>query len=163
MACAQHKERLAMPLSPRVKKWLIAACVCACLGGVLHLGYDYARKTRNSEYGLTRFLATYHTAGNQYLIPPEQTRIRLEAGVPVYATWKSHPTKDSEFLEWYKRVEAARKIYDGGPGAQDALQALLASHAVTHVVWPEAKGTFPFSQLGRRVFGDKNFSLWDMR
>jgi hypothetical protein len=157
------RERLALPLSPAVKKWLVLAGICACMGGVLNLGFDYMRKPRNKEYDLTRFLATYHTAGNQYLIPPEQKRIRLEAGVPVYATWKSHPTKDSEFLAWYKRVEAARTIYDGGPGAQEALQALLESRAVTHVVWPEAHGEFPFPQRGRRVFGDRNFSLWDMR
>ena len=86
------------------------------------------------------------------MIPPEQTRIRLEAGVPVFATWKSHPTKDSEFLEWYKRIEAARTIYDGGPGAQEALKALLESHAVTHVIWPESKGAFPFPQTGQAGF-----------
>ena len=155
---------LAFPLSPWVKKWLIAACICACLGGVLHLGFDYARKTRNIEYALTRFIAGYHTSGNQYLVPPEQTRIRLEAGVPVYATWKSHPTKDSEFLEWYKRVEAARAIYDGRAGkAEVALKALLKSHAVTHVIWPESKGEPFFSGAGRRVFRDSHFSLWDLR
>ena len=158
------RQRLMVPLSPRVKKWLIAVCVCACVGGVLHLGFDYTRKANRKEYDLTRFLKNYHTAGNQYLIPPEQTRLRLEAGVPVYATWKSHPTKDSEFLEWYKRVEAARIIYDGQAGkAEVALKALLESRAVTHVIWPESKGEPFFSEAGRRVFGDKNFSLWDMR
>ena len=158
------KERLALPLTPRVKKWLVFAGICACLGGVLNLGVDYTRKTRNKEYALTRFLVTYHTSGNQYLIPPEQKRIRLEAGVPVFATWKSHPTKDSEFLDWNKRIEAARTIYEGQAGmAQDALKALLESHAVTHVIWPQSKGAFPFTQMGRRVFGDSCFSLWDLR
>ncbi len=98
------------------------------------------------------------------MVPTDQTRIRLEAGVPVFATWKSHPTKDSEFLDWYKRIEAARTIYEGQAGmAQDALKALLESHAVTHVIWPQSKGAFPFSQMGRQVFGDNNFSLWDLR
>ena len=157
------RRRLVLPFSSGVKKWLILAGICACLGGVLHLGFDYTRKTHNREYGLTRFLASYHTSGNQYLAPPDQTRIRLEAGVPVFATWKSHPTRDSEFLEWYKKIEIARTIYDGrSEGAQEALKAVIGSHAVTHVIWPQSKGAFPFSQMGTQVFGDSHFSLWDL-
>jgi len=160
----KSREILVFPLSAGIKKWLVLAGICACLGGILHLGFDYIRKTHNKEHALTRFLASYHISGNQYLVPPDQAHIRLEAGVPVFATWKSHPTKDSEFLEWYKRIEIARTIYEGPPGeAQEALQALLGSHAVTHVMWPQSKGAFPFPQMGKQVFSDRHFSLWDMR
>jgi hypothetical protein len=157
------RQKLVFPLSARGKKWLVLAGICACSGGVLHLGFDYARKTHNREYGLTRFLAGYHTSGNQYLVPPEQTHIRLEAGVPVFATWKSHPTRDSEFLEWYEKIEIARTLYGGrSEGAQEALKAVLGSHTVTHVVWPQSKGAFPFPQMGKQVFGDSHFSLWEL-
>ena len=158
------RERLVLPISAGVKKWLVLAGICACLGGVLHLGFDYMRKTHNKEFMLTRFLAGYHVSGNQYLVPPDQTHIRLEAGVPVFATWKSHPTKDGEFLEWYGRIEIARIIYEGQSGqAQESLKAVLGSHAVTHVIWPQSKGAFPFSKMGKQVFVDSHFSLWDMR
>ncbi len=38
------REKLEFPLSERVKRGLILAGICACLAGVLHLGFDYTRK-----------------------------------------------------------------------------------------------------------------------
>jgi hypothetical protein len=151
------KYYFSMPPAGALRKWLATACLCACLAGMLHLGLEYYRKAQREDYGLCRFLRQYHTAGSQYLIPPQETRIRLEAGVPVFATRKSHPTKDSEFLAWNVRIEAARQVYDGSPAA---LQKLMKDHAITHIVWPETKGNFPFPALGSRVYTDSNYSLW---
>lgn len=143
---------------------LIIVGVAGSLAGISVLAFNYQQKKDEEYYPISRFLAEYHKTGNQYLIPLEQTNIRLEAGVPVYATWKSHPTKDSEFLEWYKRSVAARTIYNKPPDrAESDLLALIASRSVTHVVWPISKGDFPFYHLGQQVYKDNHFSLWDLR
>jgi hypothetical protein len=142
----------------------IIVVTIACLSGVSALFLDYQRKSNQKDYPISRFLANYHKSGNQYLVPLGQTNIRLEAGVPVFATWKSHPTKDNEFLEWYQRTEAARVIYgEQADQAKAALLTLIENHSVTHVVWPQVKGCFPFSQMGQQVYQDMNFSLWDMK
>jgi hypothetical protein len=142
----------------------IIALSLACLAGILGVAVDYQGKTGKKYYPISRFLEKYHEPGNQYLVPINQTNIRLEAGVPVFATWKSHPTKDSEFLEWYGRIEKARAIYEAPADlAGPAISGLLESRSVTHVIWPVSDGEFPFSRMGHEVYRDKHFSLWDMR
>lgn len=148
----------------RLGKVLIIAVALACLAGILGVFFDYQHKIERNDYPISRFIANYHKPGNQYLVPLDQMDIRLEAGVPVFATWKSHPTKDSEFLEWYKRIETARAIYEKrGDRAKSDMLVLIENHSVTHVVWPISKGDFPFSQMGQQVYRDTYFSLWDMR
>ena len=142
----------------------IIALILACLAGILGVVVDYQSKMGKKYYPISRFLENYHEPGNQYLVPLNQMNIRLEAGVPVFATWKSHPTKDSEFLEWYKRIETARAIYEKpADRAQPTMLDLLESHSVTHVIWPVSKGEFPFSRMGHEVYRDNYFTLWDMR
>ncbi|MFW2440195.1 MAG: DUF6798 domain-containing protein [Arenicellales bacterium] len=127
-----------------------------------YAGYHY--KKTSDYYAISRFIETYHEPGSQYLIPIDQMNIRLEAGVPVFVTWKSHPTKDSEFLEWYKRIQAAQVIYDNQAGlTQSEMLVLKEKFSVTHVIWPTEKGDFPFLKMGSPVYSDKYFSLWDMR
>ncbi len=160
-AAAQRLARIPFFAAPsrKILKLAAVACIGACLTGVLHLGLDYKNKEQRKYYALSRFLEEYHRPGFQYLVPPEEKSIRLEAGVPVYATLKSHPTKDSEFLAWRRRIEAAQAVY-GGSGAE--LQRLSKEEAVTHVVWPAEKGDFPFTGYGSRLYGDKYFSLWEL-
>ncbi|HPD61096.1 MAG TPA: hypothetical protein PKV48_04990, partial [Thermodesulfobacteriota bacterium] len=160
-----QKIKTESPLSlGRWAKASVLVVTLACLAGVLHLVFDYQKKTKKPDYPIARFLANYHKPGNQYLVPLDLEKIRLEAGIPVFATWKSHPTKDSEFLEWYKRIETASTIYEKqADQAKAELLALVVNHSVTHVVWPQSKGDCPFSQMGQQVYRDKYFSLWDVR
>jgi hypothetical protein len=81
--------------------------------------------------------------------------------VPVFATWKSHPTKDSEFLAWYQRVELARAVYENpDPMRQKEFKKLCEDYGITHAVWPAAKGDFPYAGRGERVYGDDSYSVW---
>jgi hypothetical protein len=149
--------------SGRLRRGIIIFGIAGSLAGVASTVFRYQHKTKDDYYPISRFLEGYHKSGNQYLVPLDQMSIRLEAGVPVYATWKSHPTKDSEFLEWYKRTEIASSIYDKPQNqAQSQLLALIESRSVTHVVWPAAKGVFPYSRMGQQVYKDRHFSLWDL-
>ena len=52
------KERLALPLSPTGEEMACSAGICACLGGVLHLGFDYTRKRVTRSMLLRVFLQT---------------------------------------------------------------------------------------------------------
>lgn len=153
-----YKNIVTFPSSGLAKRMIAVVCICACLGGVFHLGFEYKKKIQRKDYALARFLEKNHTSGNQYLIPPEERDLRLEAGVPVFVTLKSHPTKDSEFLAWYERIKTAQAIYSG---SEKTLRGLLANRVITHMVWPASQGAFPFSGFSRRIYSDSNFSLWD--
>jgi hypothetical protein len=49
------------------------------------------------------------------LIPPEWEDVRLNAKLPVFVDFKSHPYRDMEVLGWWERVVAARAFYAGSP------------------------------------------------
>jgi hypothetical protein len=148
----------------RLKRGILFFGLAGSLAGIAFTAFAYRQKATEDYYPISRFLEGYHQSGNQYLVPLDQMSIRLEAGVPVYATWRSHPTKDSEFLEWYKRTEAARLIYDNtSEKAQRELSALVGNRSVTHLLWPAAKGAFPYPGMGQQVYKDGRFSLWDLR
>jgi len=138
--------------------------IWAGAAGVHDFIEGYQRKTREDYYAVTQFMKRYHTPGNQYLIPPEEANIRLEAGVPVFANAKSHPSKDSEYLDWHQRILAAKSVYKG-PEDQvwSQLVSLKNRGLITHVVWPQSKGDFPMQEKATRVYEDKDYSLWDMR
>ena len=57
---------------------------------------------------------------------------RLATGAPVYVEFKSIPYKDSDVLEWYRRIQAADHFYKGPDCSQ--LQSLSTQEGVTQVV-----------------------------
>ena len=148
---------------PRLTGCIALATLLLCVVGVLGLVRDYRAKHARAHYAVTRFLSEYHEPGFLYVTPLAETHLRLEAGVPVYATWKSHPTRDSEFLIWYDRVQAVDAFYGGGTNAATVFRARLAPAGVTHVLWPASGGAFPLASAGRRLYRDEHYSLWDAR
>lgn len=133
----------------------------AAVWGLASLYAQYEAKQSAEYFAVSRFIETVHEPGNQYMVPIEDLNIRMEAGVPVYVTWKTHPTRDTEFLHWYDRISKARSVYDGKIPAGE-LSDYLDSLAVTHLVWPTANIRFPYSELGQKLYADENYSLWKL-
>ena len=77
--------------------------------------------------------------GDLYLIPPKDNLFddfRIYTGAPTFITWKSHPYKDVEFLEWNKRVEQADSFYkSGGVEKCNRLEELVKEYGINHVVF----------------------------
>ena len=76
--------------------------------------------------------------GQVYLIPPRDNRFdefRTFTGAPAFINWKSHPYRDFEVLEWYKRNLLARDFYtDDQAIACQTLAKLTAEYRVTHAI-----------------------------
>lgn len=151
---AKHSRRIALGA--------IAIALVVSFTGASNVFRGYQSKPGSDYYALSQFLTDYHTPGNQYLIPPNRKNIRLAAGVPVFATWKSHPTKDDEFLAWHERVKLAESFYSpaGGVSPSDSL-ASLRRNSITHVVWPVASGEFPLAEP-EKIYEDDHFSVWSL-
>jgi hypothetical protein len=61
------------------------------------------------------------------LTPPEWEDVRLNAAVPIFVDYKSHPYKDTEVLAWWKRIELARHFYRGSRDARcETLATIIA-------------------------------------
>ena len=145
-----------------VYKISIVCALVASAIGITDLAKKYQRKKGEDFYAISRFLENYHEKGYQYLVPTLQEHISLEAGVPVYVTWKTHPTRDTEFLDWYQRLETAQSVYNREVDSVK-IQRLLESNSLTHIIWPTGNGAYPYAQSGQQIFNDEYYSLWDMR
>ncbi len=91
-----------------------------------------------------------------YLIPAENGRFnefRIHSGAPTFITWKSHPYKDTEVLEWYRRLELANSFYGGDwENACTTLNDILKKYPITHVIFyrPKDELTCDFVSEGFR-------------
>jgi hypothetical protein len=139
----------------------ILGAVIASVWGVVGLLDAYSRKEGEKFYAVSRFIESMHQSGNQYMVPIMEEHIGMEAGVPIYVTWKTHPTKDTEFLEWYQRIEKARNVYESKVSAAE-VQGYLNALSVSHIIWPTSNSEFPYSNSGQRLYADEAYSLWDM-
>ncbi|MFH1743397.1 MAG: formylglycine-generating enzyme family protein [bacterium] len=102
------------------------------------------------------------TAGQTYLIPVMFLQFRLASGAPVFADWKTLPFKDSEVLEWYKRVQLAKAFYEAGNAADaDAALRKIVNHApVTDIVATQEAGHLFNLPYLRPVFRDKEYIIF---
>ena len=73
-----------------------------------------------------------------YLTSPFDMDIRLESGLPQLVSWKSHPYKDVEVLEWYRRYKLAERVFRGGAIDCRALGDAVETYGVTHLLVEDA-------------------------
>lgn len=125
------------------EKWLnhywIAATVVALLllalqvrTGVLSMIDSFQARQQHAAAHLWRYVDEHKTAGEVYLAPTYMAEFRLATGAPVVVTFKSHPYKDVEVLEWRSRVDAVNDFYQAA--TCDKLTLMQHKYGVTHVV-----------------------------
>jgi hypothetical protein len=110
---------------------------------------DYVRENKRPE--------------DLYMIPPTDNYFddfRLYTGAPVFINWKSHPYKDVEVLEWYKRVQQADLFYKSGGADKCAqLQALIDEYGITHVVFKSKE--IPLAcEFAKEIMRIENFVIY---
>lgn len=96
---------------------------------------EFRRLDLAAENALFSWINQQKTASDRYLVPIKMQEFRLITGVPIFADFKSIPYRDTDVLEWYRRVRLADKFYDHGDC--ELLQQLAADEGVNHVVVPE--------------------------
>ena len=81
---------------------------------------------------MMRFVEETKAPGQVYLVPTYMADFRLRTGAPILVTFKSHPYKDVEVIEWQERVFAANDFYQ--EPTCDKLDALINHYGITHAV-----------------------------
>ncbi len=108
---------------------------------------------RNGIYGFARMT---EQPGTTYLTPTYMADFRLATGRPVVVTWKSHPYKDVEVIEWKERIDTVNGFYNkpscGGVGD------LAEKYGVTHVLF---EGQSPLDDCTNVEMGyqDESFTV----
>ena len=69
-----------------------------------------------------------------YLTSPFDMNIRLESGLPQLVSWKTHPYKDVEVLEWYRRFQLAERVFRGEAIDCAALDEAIQAYGTTHLL-----------------------------
>jgi hypothetical protein len=147
---APHLERPVSLLST------IVIFLVVLVGGI-RFALDLQRKAAAEERRLESFIYAHKLRGDVYLTPVKMQDFRLETGAPAYIDFKSIPYKDTDVLEWYRRVRLADRFY--AKGDCDLLETLARDEGITHVVL-EARLTPPNCDGIELIYQDEQYILW---
>jgi hypothetical protein len=99
-----------------------------------------------------------------YLIPSDLENFRIYTGVPVFIDFKSHPYKDVEVIEWYKRIHLANDFYNQSLNTSDygtiqALKSITQEYKITGIV---VRGNYPnlVNDSINMAFTDGNYTVY---
>jgi hypothetical protein len=116
-------------------------------------------------FGMLDYIRTTMQPDDLYLIPAEDGRFnefRIHSGAPTFITWKSHPYKDTEVLEWYHRVQLANNFYTGEwEAACPTLSNLLEEYPLTHVIFFKKKAQLSCSFVSE-IFRNAQYSVYSI-
>jgi hypothetical protein len=69
------------------------------------------------------------------IIPIDLMRFRLYTEAPIYVDFKAIPYRDQDVLEWKRRLDLAKSVYDAiDAGEWDAVRERVAAERISHVV-----------------------------
>ncbi len=133
-----------------------AAVFLAAVAGAARFAIDLQRQAGNPERPLLAYVRQHLAAQQTYLIPVKMQDFRLETGAPAFVDFKAIPYKDTDVLEWYRRVRLAERFYKQ-PNCQ-LLEEIADTGGVTHLVWPA--GERPKCQAMELIYEDEAYELY---
>ena len=110
---------------------LVALVLSVTVRGVIEKVERYGPEAEPAH--VTHMRAT-GDAETLYLTSPFDMNVRLKSGLPQLVSWKTHPYKDVEVLEWYRRYQLAERVFRGGAIDCAALAEAIDSYGVTHLL-----------------------------
>jgi hypothetical protein len=156
----------AAPLPRPVERLALAGCMlllALSVGrGALAVQDSFAARQNDSQAPLWHFARANVAPGDVYLTPSFMAEFRLATGAPVVVTFKSHPYKDVEVIEWQERLAAVNDFY--AQPTCEGMQEMASRYGVTHVVmeWHvlEQHPHFAGCPALRSVHTDDRFSVY---
>lgn len=152
------------PLSAPRGEWLILSAVVLWMvllvgKGVQAIQDSFETRRTSDAASLWRYGRETRQLGQTYLIPVYMAEFRLETGIPVVVTFKSHPYKDLEVIEWRSRIDAVNSFYANV--SCPALREIVQRYRVTHVIL-ERSQFFDGCSLIRNVHLDERFGVFEI-
>jgi len=134
-----------------------AGIFLAVLVGGIRFALDLQRKATEPERALEAFIYTQKSRGDVYLTPLKMQDFRLETGAPAFIDFKSIPYRDSDVLEWRRRVRVAESFYSSPDCNQ--LETLSKEEGITHIVL-EITHSIPACSFVETIYKDEHYMLW---
>jgi hypothetical protein len=95
------------------------------------------------------------------LIPVDLQRFRLLAEAPIFIDFKSVPYKDTDVLEWHRRLTLCQQWYDRNDWDDPAIRRQLQHEGITHVIMSAGKARD--ARGLELVFADQRYRLYRLR
>jgi hypothetical protein len=123
---------------------------------------DLAATTRGSLS--SDFKPIAERRADSRIIPVDLQRFRLHTGAPIYVDFKAIPYKDTEVIEWGKRLEttaeAQRVIQFERKWEWPATLHWLSPYGVTHVVRPARESQMSHVFFVQLVYKDQFYEVY---
>lgn len=120
-----------------IKAACMAVVVVLAALGLYKTLLNVNEKNNSNAHPMLKFVKDHKSPEDVYLIPLDMQDFRLETGASAYVEFKSIPYRDSDVLEWYRRIRLAGNLYRA-PIKRTGCQILseLFREGVNHVVLP---------------------------
>jgi hypothetical protein len=114
----------------------LLVCAVSLVGGVnRQMTVEPSVRRTDPNSLVMNYVREERRAGNNYLVPVRWMDFRLYTGAPAVVTFRSHPYKDVEVIEWYERMLFAQRFYElSDRQLCDVARDGAARYRVTHVV-----------------------------
>lgn len=145
----------------------IAAIIIAGLG-LWRSSTEFAKSAVEPHI---QYILDNHKPTDIYLTSPRNKTFRLKAMTAQFVTWKSHPYKDLEVIEWQRRVKHADSIFGARRKARPSpakacsnLQLLLKDYDVSHLLLKHAeRSILENCELLEELFKSKNATIMKVK
>ncbi len=99
-----------------------------------------------------------------YLINPDWMWFRLSTKCPIYIDWKSHPYRDIEVIEWYKRVQLAKSFYNTKNNYKKKLylNKIQKNSNITHIVVNKKENRLTFFTNLKKIYSDEKYIIYKL-
>jgi hypothetical protein len=128
--------------STRLVRWAVFGMVALGLSFTVVRGSEqkFASYISLKQPAHLAFVRAQSRSGDLYLTQSRDQNFRLATLTPQFVSWKTHPYKDIEVIEWYARIRRVDHIFsfedmDGRRSLNcDALAQLARDYPLTHVL-----------------------------
>jgi uncharacterized membrane protein len=152
-------------VSPLVVVLCLAAIVTLAREGLTIQRGRFARYEKQDVHPVMDYVRQNKSPGQVYLIPPRDNQFdefRTYTGAPAFINWKSHPYRDFEVMEWYRRNLLAKDFYDlDGTAACMTLEKIEKDYMVTHVVIDREEKTAVCEGM-QEIYSDPHYAIYEL-
>jgi hypothetical protein len=114
----------------------------------------------DSTTNLMEYVKSNKQSGEMYLLSPDTEilrKFRFYTGAPIFVNLKTHPYKDVEVLEWYRRLQLAEDFYRSDEPCS-TLDKIIADYPLTHIINRHDENTIRCDAL-KTVYQDDRYEV----
>jgi hypothetical protein len=148
------------PVSPGAQRGFAIACLFTIstlmAAGVIRFVLDSLAAPDPVDASLAYL--TKHASDEVVFIPPRIESFRLTTGMPAFTDLKSIPYRDTDVLEWYRRLQIANTFYEEGTDRCSQSQEIYRQEGVGLFLLPQG-GISASCPAWHMEYQDSDYSL----